>query len=347
MINKLFGRFSKDLGIDLGTANTLVYARDRGIVIQEPTVVALNTRTQEILAIGEEALRMLGKTPPYIQAIRPLADGVISDFEVSERLLKHFIEKVHKETFTIFPRPRVVIGIPLEVTEVERKAVEDAALHAGAREVHLIEEPIAAAVGARLPIQESSGHFIVDVGGGTTEVAVISLGGVVVSRSVRIGGTEMDEAIIQYVRDRMNVLIGEQTAEEVKRKIGTASAPDESLSMEVKGRDLITGLPREIILSDSDVRDALSRTVNVILDAIHSTLEITPPELSSDIFRRGILLTGGGSLLRGLDTYIRDREHIPVTVADDPLTTVVRGTGIVLENLDSLRDLILPPTGNP
>lgn len=346
MINRILGRFSRDLGIDLGTVNTLVYARERGIVIQEPSVVALNTRTQEIVAIGEEAQRMIGKTPPAIQAIRPMADGVISDFEVTERMLRYFIEKVHRETFTIFPRPRVVIGIPLEVTEVERKAVEDAVLHAGAREVHLVEEPIAVAVGARLPIQDSSGYLVVDIGGGTTEVAVISLGGVVVARSIRIAGNEMDEAIIHYVRDRMNMLVGEQTAEEVKRKIGSATSLPEPLSLDVKGRDLVTGLPKQLTLTDTDVRESLTRILNIIVDTIRGTLEVTPPELAADIYRRGILLSGGGSLLKGFDQFVRESVKIPVQLVDEPLTAVVRGAGIVLEDLENLKSFLVPPTGN-
>ncbi len=342
MINRLFGLFSHDIGIDLGTANTLVYVRGKGIVINEPSVVALNIKTKQILAIGEEAQKMVGKTPAHIVAIRPLVDGVISDFEVTEQLLKHFFEKVHRERFTIFPRPRVVIGIPYGVTEVERRAVEEAAMNAGAREVYLIEEPLAAAIGARMPIQEAGGNIIVDIGGGTTEVAVISLGGIVVSRSLRIAGDEMDNDIIQYARDQFNLLLGIRTAEEIKMKIGSALPLKERLTTPMRGRDLVTGLPKEISVDDEQIRAAIKHSVAHIIEAVKETIEETPPELVADIMAKGIILAGGGALLRGLSALVAQSSETMVHIADDPLTAVVRGTGVVLEDLESLRGVLLP-----
>jgi rod shape-determining protein MreB len=346
MLNKIFGRFSRDMGIDLGTANTLVYVKDRGIVINEPSVVAINTRTDEILAVGEEAQKMVGKTPSHIIASRPLVDGVISDFEVTERMLKHFIDKVHHESFAILPRPRVVIGIPLGVTEVERKAVEDATLHAGAREVYLIEEPMAAAIGTRLPIQDATGNMVVDIGGGTTEIAVISLGGVVAWKSLRTAGDELNENIVSYARDHFNLLLGQRTAEEIKIAIGSASDEVEEQSAEMRGRDLISGLPKEVTITSSQVREAIARSTRLIIDNIKSTIENTPPELVADIYARGIVLCGGGALLRGIDRAISRETEIPVHIADDPLTCVVRGTGIVLEDLDHLRNVLVLSTQN-
>lgn len=341
MFNKLFGRVSKDIGIDLGTANTLVYIADRGIVINEPSVVALNERTGQILAVGEDAKQMVGKTPAHIVAIRPLANGVVSDFEVTEKMLKHFIDKVHRETFSILPRPRVVIAIPLGVTEVERKAVEDAAKNAGARQVILVEESMAAAIGARLPVQESTGSMIVDIGGGTTEIAVISLGGVVNWRSLRTAGDDLNQDIINYCRDQFNLLIGERSAEQVKISIGSTMPLDEILVTKIRGRDLITGLPKEIEISSEHVREAIDRTVNIFLENIKGTIENTPPELLADIFDRGIVLTGGGALLPKLDERISQVVNIPVRIADDPLTTVARGTGLILSDLDKLADTII------
>lgn len=319
MFNKFLGKFSKDLGIDLGTKNTLVCTDDKGIVVNEPSVVAVNMRTEEILAVGEEAQKMVGKTPGHIQAIKPLVDGVISDFEVTEKMLKYFIDKVHSESFTLIPRPRVVIGVPLDITEVERKAVEDAAKSAGARQVYLIEESMAAAIGARLPVAESTATMIVDIGGGTTEISVISLGGVVTWKSLRIAGNELDNNIIQYIREEFNILIGEQVAENVKMQIGSATELKEPIEMEVRGRDLINGLPRAIMINDRQVREAMHRTISQIVDNIKITLEITPPELVSDIYEHGIVLSGGGALLRGLDKEIAQATKIPVRVADDPL----------------------------
>ncbi len=342
MLNRIFGLFSHDIGIDLGTANTLVYVRGKGVVINEPSVVALNIKTKQILAIGEEAQKMVGKTPAHIVAIRPLVDGVVSDFEVTEQLLKHFFEKVHRERFTIFPRPRVVIGIPYGVTEVERRAVEEAAMNAGAREVYLIEEPLAAAIGARMPVQEPGGNMIVDIGGGTTEVAVISLGGIVVSRSLRIAGDEMDNDIIQYARDQFNLLLGIRTAEEIKIKIGSALPLKERLTTPMRGRDLVTGLPKEIIIDDEQIRAAIKHSVAQVVEAVKETIEETPPELVADIMAKGIVLAGGGALLRGLSALVAQSTETMVHIADDPLTAVVRGTGVVLEDLESLREVLLP-----
>ncbi len=345
MLNKILGRFSQDMGIDLGTANTLVYVKDKGIVINEPSVVAVNTKTEQILAVGNEAKAMVGKTPAHIVATKPLAGGVVSDFEVTEKMLKHFIEKVHRETFTVMPRPRVVIGIPLGVTEVERKAVEDATLSAGARQVFLIEEPMAAAIGARLPIQEASGNNMVDIGGGTTEIAVISLGGVVTSRSLRAAGNDMDNDIVQYVRENFNLLLGESSAEQAKIKIGEAvKLSEEPATTKVRGRDLITGLPKEITLNSDQIREALSHSLRGLVDAIKATIEHTPPELVADIYERGIVLSGGGALLRGVDKLISHATQAPVHIVDDPLTAVVRGTGLILEDIESLKDMFLAST---
>ncbi len=341
MFNRLLSRFSHDIGIDLGTATTMVYVKGKGIVVNEPSVVALNTKTNQIIAVGEQARRMVGKTPGHIIAAKPLVDGVISDFEVTERMLRYFFEQIHRESFSFLPRPRVVIGIPLGVTEVERKAVEDAALHAGAREVYLIEEPMAAAIGARLPIQEASGNMIIDIGGGTTEIAVISLGGVVSWRALRLGGVKMDQDIVQYAREHFNLLLGDKTAEDIKMKIGSAWDDGQVIEARARGRDLITGLPREVIMTSQQVREALSRAVVSIVDNIKATIESTPPELVADIYERGIVLTGGGALLRGVDRAIQAETKIPIHITDDPLTAVVRGTGIVLEDLELMRSVLV------
>lgn len=342
----LYNRFSHDIGIDLGTANTLIYVRGRGIVIREPSVVAINKKTKEILAIGEEAKRMVGRTPAHIVAVRPLVDGVISDFEITEQMLRYFFDRVHREKFTLLPRPRVVIGIPHSVTEVEKRAVEEGAINAGAREVYLIEEPIAAAIGARLPIQDASGSMIVDIGGGTTEVAVIALGGVVSSRSLRIAGDEMNDDIIQYARDKFNLLLGERTAEEIKIKIGSAFELKEKLEAPMRGRDLVSGLPKEIIVNDEQIREAMKKSLTAITESIRVTMEETPPELLADIMDQGIILSGGGALLRGLDRKISEVTQTKVHIADDPLTAVARGTGIVLEDLDILSSVLLPKEFN-
>lgn len=339
--DKIFGKFSKDIGIDLGTANTLVYVRGKGIVINEPSVVALNTKTKQILAIGNEAKKMVGKTPSHIVATRPLVDGVISDFEVTEQMLRYFIDKVHQQVFNFLSRPRVVIGIPSGVTEVERRAVQDATLNAGARAAYLIEEPMAAAIGARLPVQDPSGSMIVDVGGGTTEIAVISLGGIVVNKSIRIAGDEMNENIVQFARDEFNLLLGERTAEEVKIKIGSAYPLKERMDAKMRGRDLVTGLPKEVMVNDEQIRIALSRSVRTIVNSVKGAIEETPPELVADIMQRGIVLAGGGALLRGIDELLKREAQMPVTIADDPLTTVVRGAGIVLEDLETLKEVLV------
>lgn len=342
MFNKFLGKFSKDLGIDLGTKNTLVSTADKGIIVNEPSVVAVNMRTEEILAVGEEARRMVGKTPGHIQAIKPLVDGVISDFEVTEKMLKYFIDKVHQESFTLIPRPRVVIGIPLDITEVEKKAVEDAAKSAGARKVYLIEESMAAAIGSRLPVADPTATMVVDIGGGTTEISVISLGGVVTWKALRFAGNAIDSNIVQYVREEFNILIGEQVAESAKIKIGSATELKEPMEMEIRGRDLINGLPKAIIINDSQVREAISSTINQIVDNIKITLETTPPELVSDIYEHGIVLAGGGALLRGLDKEIAQATKIPVRITDDPLTAVVRGCGMLLADTDLLDKVLTP-----
>lgn len=344
MFNRFFGKFSQDLGIDLGTANTLVYTPDKGILINEPSVVAVNIRTEEVLAVGEAAKIMIGKTPAHIQVIKPLVDGVISDFEVTEKMLKYFIDKAHSEQFSLAPRPRVVIGIPLDITEVEKKAVEDAAKSAGARQVFLVEEPMAAAIGARLPVTEATATMVVDIGGGTTEIAVISLGGAVTWKNLRLAGNFLNHEIIQYIREEFNLLIGEQLAEEIKIRIGSASSLPESLEMMVRGRDLMNGLPKEMRITDGQVREAMSRTISQIIDNVKLILETTPPELVADIYEYGIVLTGGGALLRGLDKEIAQATKISVRAADDPLTCVVRGTGILLADSTLLDKVAAPGT---
>lgn len=342
MLKQFLGKFSKDLGIDLGTTNTLVYSQEKGIVINEPSAVAMNTRTGQILAVGRDARNMIDKTPPHISTIRPLVKGVISDFEVTEKMLKYFIDAVHSETFTLVPRPRVVIGVPLEVTEVERKAVEDAVLSAGAREVFLVEEAMASAIGARLPVMESVGSLIVDLGGGTTEIAAVSLGGVVTWKSLSVAGDDLSKNIVQYARDQFNLLIGDKVAEEIKMKIGSAATLNEPLVMAMRGRDLVSGLPREIAVNDTQIREALSRSIRFLIDNVKATLEVTPPELVADVYERGIVLSGGGALLTNLDEAIAKEIQIPVRIADDPIACVARGTGALLDNPALLRDLALP-----
>ncbi len=340
--DKIYKKFSQDIGIDLGTANTLVYVKGKGIVINEPSVVAINTRTKQILAIGSEAKRMVGRTPQHIVATRPLVDGVISDFEVTEAMLRYFIDKVHNQTFSFLRRPRVVIGIPSGVTEVEKRAVVDAAINAGASKAFLIEEPMAAAIGARLPVQEAVGSMIVDIGGGTTEIALISLGGIVLSKSLRVAGDEMNENIIQYVRDSYNLLIGERSAEEAKIQVGSAYVLEQSLSTQIRGRDLLTGLPKEINLTDADLRTALTPSLKTMVNAVKAVVEEIPPELTSDILKKGIVFAGGGSLLRGIDKLVSEATLMPVVIAEDPLTCVARGAGIVVEDLEVLKDVLIP-----
>ncbi|MGE5550868.1 MAG: rod shape-determining protein [Bacteroidota bacterium] len=341
MFNFILGRFGRDMGIDLGTANTLVYVKGRGIVLQEPSVVAIQRETNELVAVGGEAQAMVGRTPGSIVAIRPMRDGVIADFDVTEKMLRYFIGRAAKRT-GLFP-PRVLVGVPSGVTEVEKRAVIDAGLQAGAREVILIEEPMAAAIGAGLPVSEATGSLIVDIGGGTTEVAVISLGGIVASQSSRVAGDEMTESIIQYVKRHYNLMIGERTAEDVKRSIGSAYPSGEEEHYEVRGRDLLTGLPKTINLSSHEVLEALAEPVTQVIEAVRMTLDRTPPELASDILDRGIVLAGGGSLLRGLDQLLREETGMPVQRAEDPLTCVVRGTGIVLDNLFLLQRVLSSP----
>lgn len=327
--------FSKDIGIDLGTSNTVVFLRGRGIVLREPTVIAVSKGSSEVLAVGEEAKKMLGRTPSDIVAIRPMKDGVIADFEITQTMLEYFISKAQGKRSLL--RPRVVIGIPSGSTEVERRAVYSAALRAGAREAYLVDEPMAAAIGAGLPVAEPRGSMIVDIGGGTTEIAVISLGGIVTSKSIRIAGDEMDEAIIQYVKKEYNLLIGERTAEEAKMKIGSAYPLETEITMEIKGRDLLTGLPKTIEVNSEEIRNALQPVVSAIVDAVKSALEATPPELASDIVERGIILAGGGALLKGIDRVLSQETEMPVFVADDPLSCVALGTGKILEEVDILK----------
>ena len=333
--DKILGFFSSDMGIDLGTATTLVYVKGQGVVLREPSVVAIEKETNRVVAVGEEAKKMLGRTPASIVAIRPMKDGVISDFEVTEAMLKYFIKKVQPRK--IFSRPNIVIAIPSGITEVEKRAVIDSAQHAGARDVILIEEPKAAAIGVGLPVQEAAGNMIIDIGGGTTEFAVISLGGLVYAKSIRIAGDEMDMAIIEYLRKTYNLMIGERTSEEIKIRIGSAYPLEEELSMDVRGRDLIAGLPKTINITSVEVREALQDPVQAIVDASKSTLEHTPPELAADLIERGIVMAGGGALLRGLDKRIAEETGLPVHIADDPLTAVVLGTGETLNMPSQLR----------
>jgi len=364
MFNKLFSFFSEDIAIDLGTATSLVYVGGRGIVVFEPSVVAINKKTGQILAIGNEAKKMVGRTPSHIIATRPLVSGVVSDFEVTQQMLRYFIEKVHRKRFILSPRPRVIIGIPFNITEVEKKAVFDSTKNAGAREVFLIEQPMAAAIGARLPIQEAGGNFIIDIGGGTTEIAIISLGGVVVAKSLKIAGDKLNNDIIQYIQQEYKLLIGERTAESVKIGIGSvyplknSNTVRESLGrqkltkkiekkekiikeMPVRGRNLVTGLPEEILVTEEDIRKAMEKSIRQIVTEVKNTIEETPPELLADIMTSGINLVGGGSLLGGLDKLLAKETKIPTKVIEDPVTAVVRGGGIILENLDELKKVLV------
>jgi len=344
-VSKIVRSFSQDIAIDLGTANSLVYVRGRGIIMTEPSVVAVNQKTGQILAIGLEAKRMVGRTPGHIVATRPLVKGVISDFEVTEQMLRYFIDKAQREKFHLGIRPRVIIGIPWGVTEVEKKAVKDAARNAGAGQVFLIEEPMAAAIGARLEVQEAGGNFIVDIGGGTAEVAVISLGGVVIARSLRVAGDKLNEDIVHFAQEEFKLLIGEQTAEEIKIAIGSAYPQKEKKQAPLRGRNLVTGLPEEILVSDEDIRHALEKSIRQIVTTVKTTIEETPPELLADIMKNGIWLSGGGSLLRGLDTLIFKETKIITRVVEDPMTAVARGAGMVLENLDDLAEVLVETEG--
>ena len=339
MFENLYNSFSNDIGIDLGTANTLVYLRGHGIVINEPSIVALNTKTGRIVAVGNAAKEMLGRTPAHIKAIHPVVDGVISDFEVTEEMLSYLITKAEKISKKFF-RPRVVVGVPSGITNVEHRAVYDAAKSAGAREVYIIEEPMAAAIGIRLPIKEPVGSMIIDIGGGTTDIVVISLSGVVQAKSLKLAGDIMNQDIITYLRNEFKLLVGEKTAEEIKLALGSAG-PGDRMETKVKGRDLISGLPREILITDTDIRHALALSITAIVDAVREVLETTPPEVVSDVMNRGIYITGGGALIRGLDKLIFETFKIPVYVADDPLSAVARGCGIVLEDITKYRDVLV------
>jgi len=328
----------RDIGVDLGTANTLVYVRRRGIVLNEPSVVAINTNTGGVLAVGAEAKKMIGRTPAHVVAVRPLKDGVIADFETTERMMRYFIQKVHRRRY--FAKPRVVVCVPSGVTGVERRAVIEAASQAGARQVHIIEEPMAAAIGAGLPVAEATGNMVVDIGGGTTEVAVISLGGIVTAQSIRVAGDEMDNAIIQHVKKEYSLMLGERTAEEIKMAIGSAAPTPDEPHAEIRGRDLVSGLPKTIVVSADEIRRAIEEPVNAIVDAVRSTLDKCPPELSGDIMDRGIVLTGGGALLRGLDVRLRQETGMPVIIADNPLDTVAFGAGKCVEEFDALQPVL-------
>jgi len=341
MFNKILGWFSNDLAIDLGTANTLVYVKGKGIVCDEPSVVVVRKDNKKTVAVGAEAKRMLGKTPSNIMAIRPMKDGVIADFDATGEMLKYFIEKVHNRRS--FVSPRVIIGVPSGITQVEQRAVKDAALASGAREVYLVEEPMAAAIGVGLPVGEPSGNMIVDIGGGTTDIAVISLDGIVISKASRVGGDKMDEAIMAYIKRRYNLMVGDRTSERIKIEIGSAMPLDseEPKTMDIKGRDLISGIPKTIVISEEEIREALNEPVSLILDTIKSTLENTPPELAADIVDKGIVLAGGGALLRGLDSLIKKETGLPVVVADDPLRAVVMGVGKMLDELELLRKVAI------
>jgi rod shape-determining protein MreB and related proteins len=336
-LRSLFSVFSSDLAIDLGTANTLVYARGRGIVVNEPSIVAINKANGEVEAVGKEAKEMLGRTPGNIVAIKPMKDGVIADFKVTEKMLTYFIQKAHNRKMLV--HPRIVIGVPSEITQVEKRAVMDSAYRAKASEVHLVEQAMVAAIGAGLPITEPSGNMVVDIGGGTTDIAVISLSGIVYSRSVRMAGNQMDEAVMNYLKRKYNLLVGERTAEQIKMEIGSAYPLDKPLTMEIKGRNLIEGVPKTITVDDGEIREALSECVATIMNAIRVALERTPPELSADISDRGIVLTGGGALLKNLDKRIREETGLPVSIADDPLCSVVLGTGKMLSDFKLLRKI--------
>ena len=340
MFERFFSPFSNDIGIDLGTANTLVYLRGRGIVINEPSVVAINVKTNRVVAVGTEAKDMMGRTPHHIRIVRPLVDGVISDYEVTEEMLSYLINKANDMDRKFF-RPRVVIGIPVGVTNVEMRAVYDAARSAGAREVFIVEEPMAAAIGIQMPIGEPIGNMIVDIGGGTTDIAVISLSGIVRSKSVKVAGDKLSTDIILYMRDEFKMLIGEKTAENIKTIIGSALPEDDGQEMSVKGRDLVTGLPREVIITDVDIREAMYSSIAQLVESIREVLETTPPEVLSDIMQNGFIITGGGALIKGLPSLLSMQLKVPVVIAEDPLTAVARGTGIILENFEDYKDVLI------
>lgn len=332
--------FSGDLGIDLGTANTLVYVPKKGVIVDEPSVVAVNQKTGQVVAVGLEAKRMLGRTPTHITAIRPLVDGVISDFEVTEEMISYLMSRAQKDTNTYFG-PRVVVGVPSGITNVESRAVRDATYNAGAREVHIVEEPMAAAIGIKLPVHEPVGNMIIDIGGGTSDIAVISLGGIVRSKNLKIAGDKLNEDIMGYIRNEFKILVGEKTAEDAKIAIGSVIPQKESMETAIRGRDLVTGLPREVILTDSDIREAIAHSIASLIDSTKEVLESTPPEILSDIMKRGIHLTGGGALIKGLAELLQEELDIPVYVAHEPLTAVARGTGIILENMEKYYDVLI------
>lgn len=339
IFDSIFGYFSNDLAIDLGTANTLVFAKGRGIVLREPSVVAVHAESKKVMAVGYEAKKMLGRTPGSIIALRPMKDGVIANFEYTEAMLRYFIHKVHNRKTLVMPK--VIIAVPSGITQVEKRAVRDSALSAGARIVYLLEEPMAAAIGVGLPIESASGNMILDIGGGTTEVAVISLSGIVYSKSVRVAGDELDEAIVNYLKRKYNLLIGERMAEEIKINLGSAYPLDEPKTMEVKGRDLVAGIPKTLLLTDDEVREALSEVITVIVDAVKTALERTPPELAADIVDKGIVLAGGGALIQGLDMLLREQTGLPIIVAEDPLSAVALGTGRTLDNPEMLKQVAI------
>ncbi|MEX1026644.1 MAG: rod shape-determining protein [Candidatus Paceibacterota bacterium] len=340
---------SSDIGIDLGTANTLVYVRGQGIVINEPSVVAVNQKTDQVVAVGTQAKQMLGRTPPHIIAVHPLIDGVISDFEVTEEMIAYLLNKAQQKTRTLLG-PRVVVGVPSGITNVEIRAVRDATKNAGAREVHIVEEPMAAAIGVRLPVRDPVGSMIIDIGGGTSDIAVISLNGVVQAKNLRIAGDRLNNDIMSYIRSEFKILIGEKTAELIKLKISSVIGSDEPIEAPVKGRDLVTGLPREVVITDADVREAISHSIDTLVESVREVLEATPPEVLSDVMQRGIYLVGGGALIKGLDALLTEYIKVPVHVADDPLTAVARGTGVILENMEAFAEVLiinedeLPPT---
>jgi len=339
MFDKIWSLVTYDIGIDLGTANSWVYVKGKGVILNEPSVVAINSKTKEVLAVGRDAKKMLGRTPSSVKAIRPLCDGVISDFDVTQAMIKYFINKVHdmSSRFIKIARPRVVVGVPSSVTEVERQAVVDAAKYAGAREVYIVEQPMAAALGCKLPVQEPRGSMIIDIGGGTSDIAVISLGDIVVDKTIRVAGDEMDENVSEYIRQKYNLLIGLRSAEEVKIKIGSAYPMKEELEITVQGRDLMSGLPKSVDINSVEIREAIMNSINIIAESVKEAIEETPPELVSDLYTDGIYLTGGGALIRGLDKYFRDYLHIPVHIPKDPMTSVVEGTAVMLEDIHLLR----------
>jgi len=341
MLGRLHKIFGTDIGIDLGTANTLLYISGHGIVISEPSVVAINQKTDRVVAVGMEAKQMIGRTPTHVVAVRPLVNGVISDFEVTEEMMAYFIRKARALTPKKFLRPRVVIGVPSGITNVERRAVRDVAMGAGVREVHIVEEPMAAAIGIRLPVHEPVGNMIIDIGGGTTDIAVIALGGIVRSKNLHVAGDRFNQDIISYVRDEFKILLGEKTAEDVKIAIGAASEQEEPAEAAIRGRDLVTGLPREVVITDSDIREAIRPSINIFVNAIKEVLEATPPEVISDIMHRGIVVVGGGSLLNGMTKLLKKELKIPIHLVEDPLTAVVRGTGIVVENLEKYQEILM------